>query len=204
METSKFLFTTILSATITLSMSQATFASEPNYHDVVHDKSGQVIRNTFGNCVRTKWESNIDECQGTKRQIAQVQKIERYQIPDEERTIYFEFNKSKLSEGEEYKLNNLTSKIKTMNDISGVTIIGYADRIGTDSYNENLSQKRAKAVEEYMRKQGYLNVTVAKTRWLGESDPITQCATDMKRAALITCLHNDRRVTVEMRYQDHQ
>jgi OOP family OmpA-OmpF porin len=123
-------------------------------------------------------------------------------IPDEDRTIYFEFNRSRLTEAERQKVNSLTNELKSMHDITGVSIVGYADRMGTASYNEHLSQQRAANVEAYMRQQGYLNTTIAKTQWLGESVPVTQCPANLKRLALINCLQNDRRVTIEVNYQE--
>jgi outer membrane protein OmpA-like peptidoglycan-associated protein len=89
-----------------------------------------------------------------------------------------------------------------MDDIRGVSVVGYADRIGSEKYNEKLSKRRAKVVEGFLQENGYLNTTIAKTRWLGESVPITECPSGLGRAALIKCLQKDRRVTVEMQYKD--
>ncbi len=200
MKTSTFFFTTILSAGFALNMVTSIQAEAPDNRDVVHDMRGQVVRNTFGNCVRTRWVSDNDECSYTLH-VAQVQKHD-YRLADEDRTVYFEFNKTRLIESERLKLDSLTNTLKSMHDISGVSIVGYADRIGSTNYNENLSEKRAKVVEKYLREHGYLNTTIAKTRWLGESSPITQCSESMKRGALITCLQQDRRVTVEIKYEN--
>lgn len=200
MQTGIFFLTTILSAGLVLGLTSSAQAAEPDNRDIVHDMRGQVVRNTFGNCVRTRWASGSDECHDKQ----QAQKIERRQIADEERTVYFEFNKARLMESEQRKLDSLANTLKSMSDISSVSIVGYADRIGTLSYNERLSKQRAGVVEKYLRQHGYLNTTVAKTRWLGESVPITECAENLERGALIACLQKDRRVTVEIKYEDDQ
>ncbi len=204
-----FFATTILAGLVFSAVANAATADN---RDVVHDWRAQVITNSFGNCVRTKWSSKADECGIAPRQEvqAQAQEPEPEQIAavphtiieDEARTVYFDFNKAKISAGEDAKLDTLANTLKSSNDISGVSIVGYADRIGNAGYNDKLSQKRAKAVEKYLKKHGYLNTSVAKTRWLGESTSVTQCANGMKRKALISCLQKDRRVTLEIQYRE--
>lgn len=175
-------------------LSQTTLASAEDYNDVVHSKSGKIVRNSFDNCVRTDWMGDGDEC-GNRTQLSR-----NAQLPDEDRTIYFEFNKTRIQETERYKLDSLSKTLRSMRDISGVRIIGYADRIGSVQDNEALSRKRAMVVEKALQDRGYLNTTIAETRWFGEEDSVTQCDKNLKRAALVNCLHNDRRVTVEITY----
>ena len=197
MKNSKFIISIML---ILSSVAQAQ-AAQYDERDVIHDERGNVIRGTlFGNCVRTKWDSNGgDEC-GQKPQVAKITK--HRQIAEEERTVYFEFNKTKILPSESAKLDGLASVLKSMNDITGVSIVGYADRIGTVKYNEKLSKERAKVVEKYLQTRGYLNTTIAKTRWLGETVPITECSNKLIRSELINCLGRDRRVTIEIQYKE--
>src|SRR5436190_10269808 len=61
----------------------------PDNRDVVHNSYGNIVVNSFGNCVRTKWVSNTDEC-------AAPQMARRIPIAQEERTVYFDFNKATL------------------------------------------------------------------------------------------------------------
>lgn len=200
MKTTKIFLSTILSASFMLAFNVPAQAKDDN-RDVVHDARGQVIKNSFGNCVRIRWSSGGDEC-GIKSPEPEVAKTVHTQIPDEQRTVYFEFNKTTLMASEQSKLGTLANTLKEMNDISGVSIVGYADRIGTEKYNEELSKHRAESVEKYLRTHGYLNTSVAKTRWLGESTPITECADTLSRGEQILCLQKDRRVTVEVKYKD--
>lgn len=75
-----------------------------------------------------------------------------------------------------------------------VEVRGYTDRLGTDAYNINLSQRRADAVKAVLIQQG---VPAAKIRaeGLGSQDPIVQCS-DPNRDALIRCLQPNRRVEI--------
>jgi outer membrane protein OmpA-like peptidoglycan-associated protein len=52
-----------------------------------------------------------------------------------------------------------------------VTVVGYTDSDGSDSYNQTLSVKRAEAVATALRKQLRVSVTL-KTAGRGESDPV--------------------------------
>jgi len=188
-----FLFTTILGAGLAFSISaQAAMDNR----DVVHSTNGQIVRNSFGHCVRTQWMSPSDECH--PMQAMQVRKP----IGEEERTVYFDFNKAEIMESERQKLDSLANVLQSRDEIDSVSIVGYADRIGTPSYNERLSKKRAEAVETYLRKRGYLNTSVADTRWVGESDPVTHCPNNLSHADLIACLQKDRRVTVDIQYKE--
>ena len=198
MKTKKLFATSILGLGLALSIAPA-FA-ETLYNDAVHDERGRTVRDSNGHCVRTKWLSGKDECSGYKK----TQGYERHEIADEERTIYFEFDKTRLVGTAEAKLDSLANTLKSMEHITGVSIVGYADRIGSDKYNDDLSKRRAKVVENALRKRGYLNTTIAETRWLGESVPVTNCEGGLSRAALITCLQKDRRVTVEINYEDDE
>lgn len=171
--------------------------AQPDVRDVVHDARGQVVRSTFGDCVRIRWVGSSDIC---RMQAQLVQPTPRREIAQEERTVYFEFDKARLMESEWRKVDSLADILKSERDIQGVQIVGYADRIGSESYNDRLSQRRARTVESYLKSRGYLNTTIAKTRWLGESVPVTKCPDGLSRSELIACLQRDRRVEVEIEY----
>jgi OOP family OmpA-OmpF porin len=90
--------------------------------------------------------------------------------------------------------------LKSDKEIKSVSIVGYADRIGSAAYNEKLSRKRAVSVKDYLAKQGYTNASVTKVRWVGKTKPSTNCAAGSPRASLIECLSPDRKVEVEVNY----
>ena len=58
-------------------------------------------------------------------------------------------------------------------------------------------------MRDYLIAKGTTNASVTATRWVGESEPSTNCPATHNRAQLITCLHNDRRVEVNIEYADH-
>lgn len=109
-------------------------------------------------------------------------------------TELFSFDSAKLNPNQP-KLDDIANVLSANPGISGVVITGHADRIGSDKYNQKLSEQRAQSVKAYLVGKGIaadrLNA-VGK----GESSPVVEC-NDKKRADLIKCLEPNRRVEVE-------
>ena len=109
-------------------------------------------------------------------------------------TELFTFNSAKLNPNQP-KLDEIANVLNANTSISGIDVVGYADRLGSDKYNQKLSEQRANSVKEYLVAKGVaadrLNA-VGK----GESNPVVEC-NDKKRADLIKCLEPNRRVEVE-------
>jgi OmpA-OmpF porin, OOP family len=81
--------------------------------------------------------------------------------------------------------------------IEGIHVRGYADRLGSDAYDDALSERRAYAVMNYLVAQGVpQELMVAEGH--GKSDAVKECP-DMPREALIACLAPNRRVEVQVR-----
>lgn len=76
-----------------------------------------------------------------------------------------------------------------------IEVRGYTDRLGSDTYNLALSQRRADAVKALLVQQG-LPADRIKAIGLGTQDPISQCDAQQPRAALVSCLQPDRRVEI--------
>lgn len=187
----------------------------PDYHDVVRDARGQVVRTDDGDCVRTKRMTDRDWCSpqyavNTKcptqsmvvqRALTQKQKPRQIvNLSQEERTVYFNFDRSVLSPGSKERLNTLASVLKANQSVKEARVVGFADRIGSTEYNEKLSQRRAEVVRDYLIANGYTNARVTETRWVGESESSTDCPVKEARDQMIKCLHDDRKVEVEIEY----
>ncbi len=71
----------------------------------------------------------------------------------------------------------LTAYPQTMIDI-----YGHTDSVGTDAYNQTLSENRARSVASYLGTRGVQSVRMA-TRGFGETQPIADNATEEGRAA---------------------
>ena len=163
----------------------------PSTFDAVRDSNGNPVRDSSGNCVRTHWVADCDPCAKPAPEV---------RIPLEERTVYFQLNKSTLTPEAKTKLSALANTIKANGRVKSVRVAGFADRLGTAVHNEKLSKTRADSVRKYLVSQGIVNAQVVETRWFGDTVPATNCPKGMKRAALVNCLQKDRRVEVEVEF----
>lgn len=175
------------SAAAIMCMLAAPAAFAGSVQDVVVDARGDSVVSTFGDCVRTKWEVASNTCKGKLR------------LAKDERTIYFDFNSSRLTMDSKKKLNALVKTIRESKQVKSVDIIGYADRIGGQGgYNQKLSMRRAQAVKSYLASKGYKDTRNVEVRGLGVADSKTSCDGVKERKALIACLAEDRRVEIEL------
>lgn len=93
------------------------------------------------------------------------------------------------------KLDEIASALGNNTEVNDVVITGYTDRIGSDKYNQKLSERRAAAVKDYLTSKG-VAANRLSAQGKGEADPVVVC-TDKKLPALIKCLEPNRRVEVE-------
>jgi hypothetical protein len=92
------------------------------------------------------------------------------------RNIYFDFNKALLDVEDKRELDKVNRLLANYQDLK-LVIGAHADARGQDSYNLNLSKKRAKAVGSYLKKQGAGKDRIS-TEAFGESTPAVPCATN--------------------------
>ena len=111
----------------------------------------------------------------------------------------FDFDKAVLRPEGKAKLDDLVAKSKAIK-LEVILAVGHTDRIGSDAYNQKLSEKRAAAVKEYLVAKG-IEANRVYTEGKGEKQPVTggKCGkSEKKTKALIECLQPDRRVEIEV------
>jgi OOP family OmpA-OmpF porin len=104
--------------------------------------------------------------------------------------VLFEYNKSNLTNASIEKIQAAAEKIKA--DGGNYFVDGFADSIGSDEYNINLSRKRAQAVKDALVKEG-VEANRLEVRAFGEQYP--KCTNDTEEGR--AC---NRRVVVLERY----
>ena len=189
---------------LTLSLAGFSTHAQTINQDTAFDARNNVVTNTFGNCVRTKWDAKGDACapETPPAPPAPVAEAPAPAAPSREaRSIYFDFNKATLTPDSIAKLNDLISYVARSKQVDGAGIAGFADRIGGNDYNLELSKKRAKAVYDYLSQRVKINTEILDIRALGENSPQTNCSDSMSRNEKIACLAKDRRVEVVFQYQ---
>jgi OOP family OmpA-OmpF porin len=91
------------------------------------------------------------------------------------RGVEFDFDKSTLRPESQQTLNEATEVLRQYPDIR-VEVAGHTDSIGTDQYNQGLSERRAQAVYDYLVNNG-IDASRLNSRGYGEGSPIADNAT---------------------------
>jgi OOP family OmpA-OmpF porin len=107
----------------------------------------------------------------------------------------FDFDKADLkAEGKTAIDSQVVGKLTNVK-LEIVLVTGHTDRLGSDSYNQKLSERRADAVRNYLVTKGIARDKI-ETIGMGEKQPVVQCA-QKNLKDLIACLQPNRRVEVE-------
>ena len=114
--------------------------------------------------------------------------------------VLFAFGKDTLKPEGVAALNGLYQQIVEFQPKDGnAVVVGYTDRIGSDAYNQKLSEARARTVANFLVSKGMAASKVA-IEGRGEANPVTgtKCNGVKAKAQLISCLAPDRRVEVRV------
>lgn len=116
--------------------------------------------------------------------------------------VLFPFNSAELLPGGQTRLDQLAQDAQGAN-VDRVVLTGHADRIGSEDYNQQLSEERAQAVADYLAQKG-VDSSHITAEGKGKSEPVTgdECNNlgkdSNKNQKLIACLQPDRRVDAEL------
>ena len=110
----------------------------------------------------------------------------------------FAFNKAVLNPAAKKHIDaEVISKLEKCAKVEIVLVTGHADRLGSQQYNQKLSEKRAEAVAAYLKSKGI--VAEMDTLGAGKTQSVKACDDKLPRPKLIECLAPNRRVVVEGR-----
>jgi outer membrane protein OmpA-like peptidoglycan-associated protein len=94
--------------------------------------------------------------------------------------LKFEFNKAELRPEDREVLSRVAGILMTATDTT-ISVNGHTDDVGTDVYNQTLSEKRAEAVRDYLIKAG-LPAEILSVTGHGKSRPLVPGSSDAARA----------------------
>lgn len=187
----------------------------------VQDSRGVIIRSNFGLCWRTGYWTPADAVPGCDGELlppvanptappvatataplAEPAKPVPVKRCDFALTLQndetFTFNHAILGNAAKQRIDDeVLGKLNTCGKIDIVLVTGHTDRLGTQQYNQKLSEKRAEMVASYLRSKGVsapLDVI-----GVGKTQSIKTCSDQLARKDLIACLAPDRRVVIEVR-----
>lgn len=177
--------------------------------------SGEVVRNNYGECWENtyldKATNGLVEC-GDKAPDApapQVVTEQAHETISLQSEFLFGFDKYNLRPEAITTLNDLSAKLSQSN-VQSVRVEGNTDFMGSDKYNQALSERRATTVANYLVGHGVPSDKISATG-LGESQArmTASCQAEVnklgrrvsqakRRQALIACIEPDRRVDVHI------
>jgi OOP family OmpA-OmpF porin len=117
--------------------------------------------------------------------------------------VLFEFERDELG-GEGRKLLDELARKLIAGEIEKLTATAHADRIGRAAYNEDLAERRAEAVRDYLLDKG-VDEKLLRVESKGARLPVTNGRCDAmgpeskQNAKLVACLQPDRRAEIEVR-----
>ncbi len=84
--------------------------------------------------------------------------------------VMFDFDKASIKKEAGPSLQNLATVLKA-NPTAAVAIEGHTDALGTDAYNQTLSEQRAASVKQWLVANAQVNEKTISTRGWGKSKP---------------------------------
>jgi outer membrane protein OmpA-like peptidoglycan-associated protein len=106
--------------------------------------------------------------------------------------VLFDFDSATINPAGRRMLDDLIASMRNRT-FDRLTLTGFTDQIGDDAYNQRLSERRAEAVQAYLRANGWGERRI-ESRGRGEQDPIVQLSQCPNAATRASCLARNRRV----------
>jgi len=112
----------------------------------------------------------------------------------------FDFDKAVLRpDGKAAIDSEIISRLRNVQRLELVLVTGHTDRIGTQQYNQRLSERRADAVRDYLVSKGVPRDKI-ETLGMGKTQPVPGVVCNQKALKeLIACLAPNRRVEIEVK-----
>ncbi len=147
-------------------------AATPVVATVVSDSDGDGVADDMDDCPNTPAGARLDS-RGCKLAVTQVASIKL--------KVNFAFDSDQVQEHYFADLQGLADFLKRFDDIH-VDIEGHTDSAGPESYNQNLSQRRANAVRELLINEYGVPAYRLEAKGYGESRPVATNDSEEGRA----------------------
>lgn len=219
--TKQLKLTALFLAMVAAGAAQAGQFDNEKYGYTISEQSREVVRsNTAPNGGHECWENNflnsevnrlgLAEC-GDRTAAAPIAQpaVETQEVISLSSNFLFGFDKSTLRPEAEATLNELSQRLARA-EVRSVRVEGNTDFMGSEAYNQRLSEQRANVVSNYLVARGVPAERISAVG-LGESQArmTEQCQAEVsrlgrnvsaarKRSALIACIEPDRRVDIRV------
>jgi outer membrane protein OmpA-like peptidoglycan-associated protein len=131
---------------------------------------------------RQEREAELAQLQEALGQIAETRRTAMGLVMTlDSKSIRFDFDKANIKPEYRDVLNRIAGILLTLKGYT-IAVYGYTDDIGTQTYNLQLSQRRAEAVRDFLVQTG-ISPTILSTKGFGKSDPRVPGDSEQARAA---------------------
>src|SRR6266851_2226137 len=131
---------------------------------------------------RKEREAQLAQLQEALGQIAETRRTAMGLVMTlDSKSIRFDFDKANIKPEYRDILNRIAGILMTLKGYT-IAVYGYTDDIGTQTYNLQLSQRRAEAVRDFLMQTG-ISPTIMSTKGFGKSDPRVPGDSEQARAA---------------------
>ena len=139
---------------------------------------GAVVGGTAGAIIGQRMDRKAEELE-SELENAEVERVGEGIKVTFDNAILFDFDSAELRSNARTNLNELAA---SMTDFEGaeLLIVGHTDSQGSESYNQQLSERRASSAAEYLIEQG-LRPSRISTQGKGESEPVASNETEAGR-----------------------
>ncbi len=206
--TNKFKLGGLMGALVLSLFAAQAHASKEGY--AADQATDAVTRNNYGECWHTNYfdkaKNGLVEC-GDAEAAKKAAPVAAAPVVVKEKltlnaNVLFGFDKAVLTEQGKKELAVVGDKIKSKGaKLQSVAVTGHTDYLGSDKYNQALSERRANAVRNYILANGVAAEKVtAEGKGKTEAKMTAECQAKKfkKRDALKACLAPDRRVEVDI------
>jgi outer membrane protein OmpA-like peptidoglycan-associated protein len=131
---------------------------------------------------RQEREAQLAQLQQALGQIAETRRTAMGLVMTlDSKSIRFDFDKANIKPEYRDILNRIAGILMTLKGYT-IAVYGYTDDTGTQTYNLQLSQRRAEAVRDFLVQTG-ISPTIMSTKGFGKSDPRVPGDSEQARAA---------------------
>ena len=139
-----------------------------------------AVKDSSGNCVKVLGNVQAPECH--PQQPAQVEVVQQVEEISLSADTFFAFDKSDLKPQGKEVISQLAADVNSRGaNVQKITVVGNTDWVGTEQYNQGLSERRAASVANYLIERG-VPAQLIEAYGVGESNPIATNETAEGRA----------------------
>lgn len=132
---------------------------------------GAVIGGAAGAVIGNQMDEKATELEG-ELENAEIERVGEGILVTFDSGILFDFDSSQLRPEARANLADLAEVLGERREDYELMIAGHTDSVGSDDYNQSLSERRAQAASDYLTGQGIPPSRMSLVG-LGESEPVT-------------------------------